>query len=467
MTFAKLLNRAVLGLQGNDIRQKALEYLYEAEADMCLKAKCYEKNNLNLMVDPDNLNIVNLPSDFLEFSALPEWKSIPLDYNPKWRSDVLRKADGTWYTGTPEEYFMQNKDLYLYPQPSAYTGDYKLAAWFVAKAPDFHASVAEVTKITCYDASTLDGGEYFYISTTTTDYYVWFDLDNGSTDPSASGRTGVEIDVTTGDVASTIAAALGVALNALSGYTATSSGSAVTVTNGSAGAVTNIPVDVDSGVVINVTTDGQDTVSSPVFGSEYHIYLYDYARWLLLIDDGDIKRGDYHHQLYLQNREEVKKHFKSRISPNISRIVRDGSGGPISGAFPGNRPRGNRSYVVHSETATSTTTTSSSVTTTVTTDDTVTTLETTVIPTGTNKQIELHVSAQNADGSKTGSWTYTKSFQNISGTVAATSAGVWNARTRNDSGWDPSFVISGSSVLAQVQVGASENITWSSRTVVT
>lgn len=460
MTFEKLRDRAVLGLEGNAIRRKAIEYIYDAEADMCLKAKCYQKNNLSLMVDPDNVNIVDLPSDFLEFSGLPEWKSVPLDLNPKWYEEVRRRSDGTWYTGTPGEYFLQNNQVFLNPQPSSYTGDNKLGIWYVASAPSTHSAVAEITNITTYDD--LSGAEYLYISTTTVDYYVWFDLDNGSTDPSISGRTGVEIDVTTGQAAATIASALQVSLNALSGFSATVSGSTVTVTNGTSGAVKNIAEDVSTGFILNVTTEGQDAVTSPVIDASYHIYLYNYARWQLLIDDGRIKEGDYHRAIYEENRELIKRHFKSRSSPNVGRIR-------SSGVIRGSQSSfgATRSYVVHSETVSTTTTSSSDVTTTTTTDDTVTVLETQVIPTGTVKQIEVHVTATNADGSKTGTWTMTQTFQNLAGTVTATDVRVWAVRTRNDSDWDPSFVISGSSVEVRVQGGASESITWNSRTVVT
>lgn len=62
---------------------------------------------------------------------------------------------------------------------------------------------------------TITGGEYFEVSSLTTDYYVWFDIDNTDVDPAPAGRTGVEIDLTTGFTASDVSAALQTALEAL------------------------------------------------------------------------------------------------------------------------------------------------------------------------------------------------------------------------------------------------------------
>jgi hypothetical protein len=337
MTFSKLRDRATLGLEGNAIRQMALQFLYEAEAEMCMRAKCYQKHNLNLMVDPDNVNIVDLPSDFSELIALPEWKSIPLEHNPKWQDDVRRKSDGTWYTGTPYEYYMQNNQVVLYPEPDSYAGENKLGVFYAASAPDTHAAVAEITKITCYGETTLDGADYFYISSTATDWYVWFDVDNGSVDPAITGRTGVEVDISADDSATTVATALQTALDLLTNITATSSGAVVTVTNDTAGAVKSEAIDVNTMFIFNVTTPGQDALTSPVFDNAYHTYLVDYAKGMLLHEDGKINRGDRKLATFYANVEMVKRHFKSRVSPNIGRL-RDTGGGPISG------PHGRRGF---------------------------------------------------------------------------------------------------------------------------
>lgn len=67
------------------------------------------------------------------------------------------------------------------------------------------------------DAATITGGEHFLISSSTTDYYVWFDLNDGSVDPAVAGRTAIEVDITATD-SDTIGAALKPALEASEFY---------------------------------------------------------------------------------------------------------------------------------------------------------------------------------------------------------------------------------------------------------
>jgi hypothetical protein len=56
-------------------------------------------------------------------------------------------------------------------------------------------SLPEITNITPLVASGL-AGKYFEISSTTTDYYVWFTVDGIGTDPAIGGRTGIKIALT-------------------------------------------------------------------------------------------------------------------------------------------------------------------------------------------------------------------------------------------------------------------------------
>lgn len=50
----------------------------------------------------------------------------------------------------------------------------------------------------CFTGSTPTGlsGKYFLIDNT---HYVWFDVDNGSTDPDVTDKTGIEVNISTGD----------------------------------------------------------------------------------------------------------------------------------------------------------------------------------------------------------------------------------------------------------------------------
>jgi hypothetical protein len=59
----------------------------------------------------------------------------------------------------------------------------------------------------------LDGTYFSFYDNGGTEYYCWFDEDDGSADPSASG-TGIEVDYSAGDSASTIASAIETAIDA-------------------------------------------------------------------------------------------------------------------------------------------------------------------------------------------------------------------------------------------------------------
>ena len=117
---------------------------------------------------------------------------------------------------------------------------------------------AEVTEITCYDESTLSGGEYFTLSSPSTDYYVWYDIDDGSTDPSVAGRTGIEVDIADSDTEDDVAAKTASAINAVIGLGATSVADKVTVTNAVDGVAADA-ADGDTGFALfETTTQGTD-----------------------------------------------------------------------------------------------------------------------------------------------------------------------------------------------------------------
>jgi len=88
----------------------------------------------------------------------------------------------------------------------------------------------ETTTVQCVDeGTTLAGGDYFTLSQTGADYYVWYDVDDGSVDPAPGGLTGIEVDITSGELANAVAAATQVALDAVAGFTATAVTDTVTV----------------------------------------------------------------------------------------------------------------------------------------------------------------------------------------------------------------------------------------------
>ena len=85
--------------------------------------------------------------------------------------------------------------------------------------------------ITCSaDVSGITGGRYFILPLKNITYQVWFDVDNGDSCLINSRHTGLEIDISANDTASTIASALKTELNAISGVTAVNASEKVTIT---------------------------------------------------------------------------------------------------------------------------------------------------------------------------------------------------------------------------------------------
>ncbi|MCK5507190.1 MAG: flagellar hook-associated protein FlgL [Desulfobacterales bacterium] len=123
---------------------------------------------------------------------------------------------------------------------------------------------AEVTDITCKDAADVPGGAYFTLNSPTTGYYVWYNIDGGSTDPAVDDRTGIEVKVSVtpippipADNASKVAENTALAINNIVGLGATSSAGIVTVINAGTGAVAPA-ADYDTGFPLFVIpgTDG-------------------------------------------------------------------------------------------------------------------------------------------------------------------------------------------------------------------
>lgn len=91
---------------------------------------------------------------------------------------------------------------------------------FLLSAADVSWGRRERTCVTVGVAATALDGNYFLIDApasaggSVTEFYVWFDLDAVSTDPAPAGKTAIEVDVVTGDLASDVASKLQIALEA-------------------------------------------------------------------------------------------------------------------------------------------------------------------------------------------------------------------------------------------------------------
>jgi hypothetical protein len=128
------------------------------------------------------------------------------------------------------------------------------------------AAVAEVTSVTTVaDSAGSLNNTYWYLSDTTTDYYVWYNVSAGGTDPAVGGKTGIEVAITTGATDTAVATATKAALDAVSGaWTTAQSTNMLTITDQTAGAA-NDATDgaVPTGFTISVVTQGANANPTP------------------------------------------------------------------------------------------------------------------------------------------------------------------------------------------------------------
>lgn len=123
------------------------------------------------------------------------------------------------------------------------------------------ASVAEVHSVDVIaDVGGALGGKYFTLCAPTptgeTCYAPWIDVDNGSTAPTVANHTLIEIDISADDDAEAVGNAVQTVLHAHAAFTATDDDAgAVTVTNVSAGSVTNAAAGT-SGFTVATDTQG-------------------------------------------------------------------------------------------------------------------------------------------------------------------------------------------------------------------
>ena len=147
------------------------------------------------------------------------------------------------------------------------------------------ALAAEITTITCRpDEAGSKQSKYFFINAIETDttvnvgykvveYYVWYDVSSGGSDPSLSGKTGIEVDISTDDAAPAVATAVRNALHAIANFTASVDSNVVTVTNVNRGSVTNAS-DFNSLDTIATTTEGTGQLTGNVKYPENQILYY-------------------------------------------------------------------------------------------------------------------------------------------------------------------------------------------------
>lgn len=100
-------------------------------------------------------------------------------------------------------------------------------------------------------------GRYFTISSPGTDYYVWFNVSNGSSDPGISGMTGIEVAVGSAFNAALIAQAVKDTLDGHADFTATNINESAYVETVAPGDITDATTGNIPGMSVNVSRQGR------------------------------------------------------------------------------------------------------------------------------------------------------------------------------------------------------------------
>ena len=118
------------------------------------------------------------------------------------------------------------------------------------------SGVAEISTIVSVEdtAGSLNNTS-IYLSSPTTDYYIWFNINSAGTDPAITGRTAIPVLGATNVSANDLATAITAAVDALADFGAGATTATTTITNATTGACTAI-ADVDTTWTVDTTTSG-------------------------------------------------------------------------------------------------------------------------------------------------------------------------------------------------------------------
>jgi len=282
MLYSKLADRATVGFKNpDDVKVRALEYIYEAENRFTRHTGNYQSYYNDLMVSSANNHIVDLPTEFVGVAGRVEFDGVPLTELPDFRKVALNQNDLSWNTGNPYWYFIINRQMFLYPQPNDTTK--RLSALLNVVPREDRSALAEVSTI--YIQGTIDGGEYFYVSSTTTDWCIYLTYDGVGVDPDITGKTSVQVIVNSSMTDAEIATAIKTALDALSGITVTVSDKLVTVTQDNTGNTKQL-TNIDTPFLMHTIIAGQSAITSPIINLAYHDILPVYAKAQICLDIG-------------------------------------------------------------------------------------------------------------------------------------------------------------------------------------
>ena len=342
MLYSKLAHRAKAGFPDDvDIDVKAFEYIYEAERLFARDTDTYQIFIDNLMVSAASSHVINLPSGFKSLSGKPEWNGHPLTPLAQSRSQALMNSAGNWITGEPYYFWLINKQMYLYPEPTILTDQFSMI--YNAIPADSKLAVAEVSTI--FVRGSVSGGEYFKLKVGSTGYAIYLIYDGTGADPAVTGYAGTSVTITSSNTDAEIATAIAAVINGLSNVSSAASGATVTVTQTNTGNMTDV-ADVDTPYLFHVTTQGQAAQTSPGTDVNYHDLLVIYARAQIHRDLGD--RNEYLQDMAEWNKALIlaKHYIRMAGQTNPSRIS-DTAGGAPKSAFGGGQFAQSNQYIMN------------------------------------------------------------------------------------------------------------------------
>lgn len=177
---------------------------------------------------------------------------------PPLAKDITLFKGYTFYANTQTKY-RKNISLLSVDDLVSNTSTFTITDGTTTNTYTFVAGVAEVTTVTCVgDTADSLNGKYFTINSANneTSYYVWYKTSGGAlSDPAVSGKTGIRVNITTGDSANTVASLTRAALNEYNDFTITGGTNQVIITNSEKGIATDAAANT-SGFTVTVNTQG-------------------------------------------------------------------------------------------------------------------------------------------------------------------------------------------------------------------
>ncbi len=212
------------------------------------------------------------------------------------------------------------------------------------------AGIAERSTVVCSaDISGSLNDKYFLLNSANdaTEYYVWYNVAAGGTDPALAGKTGIEVAISTNANANAVATATQAAINADAGadFTATDLSGTVTITNDTGGATTSIADAVSpngTGFTFAVTRQGT-TFATSVTSNEITVTANDKA----VLSDPDEATSGFTITVELQGVEDDTDFFifAVDVANSTITILPNQPVNPIAGVNAGGSIRnGNTAY---------------------------------------------------------------------------------------------------------------------------